>query len=777
MRARYRRSGAWVTILLTSLCFLAQVDGLLSVAMCGPAIVIDNNNPGGGNSFVKTGTWTEATATPPFIGSNYLFAAPMSEATATWTLGSTLHGSYKVWVHYCAATNRAAAAPYTIMRGGSLPNVTVNVNQRINGGWNDIGNFTFNGHVSIQLATASSGYVIADAVGFDFTPAIVIDNSDPSFSKTGTWTTNSATQPYIGTNYLYAAASGDPAASPATATWTVGHALQGWYKVWVHYSALDNRATVAPYKITRGSSSLPSIVQLVDQKITVTYNSGWLDIGVYYFNGQASVQLSNAAPSGYVIADAVGFDDMSSTDPNTPPDIIVDNDTSHFSATPAGEWALSYATPGYYGDNYRYHASGTTDAKATWKANLPIEGQYEVYIQDCAPLPPAPNNRAQDAPYTAKHTAYNDTPPTVTVDQRTGGGLWKLIGTYYFGYGYESGVVELGTAATGATYVIADAVKFVYRGPLPLVVNEVLYNSSCGIDYQQPDGEFYEIYNRGPNPVSLTGRHWYLCNAHGVSSNADTNRKFGESLQLDDLTIQPGQYVVFTSSSSDTGDCPIPGINKEFRLANGGDWIGIGYLNSGDHLYMENFDPNRWLCPAYWGSGFMPLKPGNAVKANNDCAGGWSAIRSPDGSAANPGSDLNTSTHSPTPGASNVLSTSASAPAGLKVSVRLSQNGASNWLEVDVAAAVELKDVDIYVVGIDSREAVLSVVGYNKFIEGVAPLARSVDRIPEGSSATLISIPIAAPLSCELIVGAVPKDMPPSVESAVCYEQRTIDVR
>jgi len=85
--------------------------------------------------------------------------------TATWTPDITTAGEYDVYAMWCAYSNRASDAPYTIYYDGGSE--TVDVNQQINGGqWNYLGTYTFAAGTSgsIVLSDGGNGYVIADAV-------------------------------------------------------------------------------------------------------------------------------------------------------------------------------------------------------------------------------------------------------------------------------------------------------------------------------------------------------------------------------------------------------------------------------------------------------------------------------------------------------------------------------------------------------------------------------------------------------------------------------------
>lgn len=128
--------------------------------------------------------------------------------------------------------------------------------------------------------------------------AQTIDNDDPEFSTTGTWTSVEAAPDQYYLNSLVSEAS----AAPATATWTPDLALDGQYKVYAWWTSEGSRSTEAAYEVIHGEGS--STV-LVDQS---TGGGGWNLLGSFYFAGgdDGSVTLINSG-SGSVSADAVRF--------------------------------------------------------------------------------------------------------------------------------------------------------------------------------------------------------------------------------------------------------------------------------------------------------------------------------------------------------------------------------------------------------------------------------------------------------------------------------------
>ncbi|MBN1489662.1 MAG: hypothetical protein JXA69_07075, partial [Phycisphaerae bacterium] len=129
---------------------------------------------------------------------------------------------------------------------------------------------------------------------------------------------------------------------------------------------------------------------------------------------------------------------------------IIDNDAGAPGYVETGSgWTTSTAT-GYDGGTYRWVSVGTS-ATATWTAELPAAGDYDVLVWYRESY-----NRA-----TATHydVFAADGTHTVVIDQQTDGQRWRSLGIFPFDAGSRS--VRLDAAAsTGGTVVIADAVRF-----------------------------------------------------------------------------------------------------------------------------------------------------------------------------------------------------------------------------------------------------------------------------------------------------------------------------
>jgi hypothetical protein len=129
--------------------------------------------------------------------------------------------------------------------------------------------------------------------------------------------------------------------------------------------------------------------------------------------------------------------------------MVVDTeDTSGVIET--GTWTESSSTPGYNGLSYLHDGDSEKDGKSVqFNLNVPSSGTYEVYLRWTSH-----ENRASNVPVTVTHDGGQ---ANHTVDQRTGGGQWNLLGNYPFSEG--AGAIVVSNADTNG-YVIADAVFF-----------------------------------------------------------------------------------------------------------------------------------------------------------------------------------------------------------------------------------------------------------------------------------------------------------------------------
>ena len=140
---------------------------------------------------------------------------------------------------------------------------------------------------------------------------------------------------------------------------------------------------------------------------------------------------------------------------------VMDNDGCGFSVD--GDWTRESTVAGYQGSDYRITTPGTGTKRAIWQPDIAASGEYTVYARWTS----GPD-RASDAEYAIVHSGGT---AEVTVDQRTGGGLFQRLGTWTLAPG---ATITLTDNANGA--VVADAIKLVASG-----------DESADIYYIHPD--------------------------------------------------------------------------------------------------------------------------------------------------------------------------------------------------------------------------------------------------------------------------------------------------
>lgn len=127
--------------------------------------IVDNATAG---RFTASANWGVSTYSAQRYGADYRYATPLAASDAAWfKFNIPSSGNYEVSVWYPANAGYNAATPFVIST--SSGNVTVNVNQQVNGGtWVTLGTYSFNAGdynaVGVSRWTSGTGYVLADAV-------------------------------------------------------------------------------------------------------------------------------------------------------------------------------------------------------------------------------------------------------------------------------------------------------------------------------------------------------------------------------------------------------------------------------------------------------------------------------------------------------------------------------------------------------------------------------------------------------------------------------------
>ncbi|MFI6924825.1 N-acetylmuramoyl-L-alanine amidase [Nonomuraea spiralis] len=127
----------------------------------------------------------------------------------------------------------------------------------------------------------------------------------------------------------------------------------------------------------------------------------------------------------------------------------VDNTTSG-KFTASANWGTSAYSSQRYGADYRFADPVASSDPAWYQAAIPSAGTYKVEVW--YPGDPGYNS---SAPYIVAASGGNQ---TVYVDQRSGGGSWRSIGTFSLNAGTYN-VVGISRWTAGTGLVIADAVR------------------------------------------------------------------------------------------------------------------------------------------------------------------------------------------------------------------------------------------------------------------------------------------------------------------------------
>ena len=167
--------------------------------------------------------------------------------------------------------------------------------------------------------------------------------------------------------------------SGATATWSAAGLSSGSYTVYAHYSLVDGNGTRrsnldqdAQYTITYAGGS--TTVTVDQNQTNVVGNDVWVNLGVYSFNGPATVTLTrgDTDPNDWTIADTVKLTAAGHSD------VIVGSPTLNSFSTGSG---LTTLAPGGYVvlvSNYaafdqRYHVAAN---------HIPVAGVYSGHLSN-----------------------------------------------------------------------------------------------------------------------------------------------------------------------------------------------------------------------------------------------------------------------------------------------------------------------------------------------------------------------------------------------------------
>ncbi len=169
-------------------------------------------------------------------------------------------------------------------------------------------NYSFTTKSGLNL----SALVFGDHASPALSPTAVIDNGQPGYSETGSWST--VLGGFNGTNRAAKTTNGK--AATATAAWNFTGLATGQYYIYITYAGKSSYATAAPFSVfdsgtTLGTASINESILVTQSQGGLAQGSyggvGWLGLGEFTTtDGNLEVLLSNKTSSGsFVDADGV----------------------------------------------------------------------------------------------------------------------------------------------------------------------------------------------------------------------------------------------------------------------------------------------------------------------------------------------------------------------------------------------------------------------------------------------------------------------------------------
>jgi len=329
---------------------------------------------------------------------NYLVAEPGDGSKiATWYPKLMKTDKYEIYAIWIADSTNATNACYEITIGTKTNSIIVDQSQN-SGSWVFLigDTISYNIPISIQLSNSANGKVVADAVRLVISTEFeLLDLNVP--------------------DSLHLELKFSRNLSRESAENTSCYAVNDDINV---VSAILN-------------DNDPSIVTLTTTTLTANYQYSLTIEGLQDEN-------RNILPFTQV-----GF--------NYAPQethLIIDNGDQNFRTY--GNWTTCTDGSGYLGTDYLVSTSGSGENRAQWWHFIERDGYYEV----AARWPAGIGSPANDVPYSIM---YNFGVDTVHVNQQMDGGLWNVLGCFYYRSGKVASVMVSNDIYQGV--VTADAIR------------------------------------------------------------------------------------------------------------------------------------------------------------------------------------------------------------------------------------------------------------------------------------------------------------------------------
>ncbi|MFP4458144.1 MAG: N-acetylmuramoyl-L-alanine amidase [Candidatus Zixiibacteriota bacterium] len=185
--------------------------------------------------------------------------------------------------------------------------------------------------------------------------------------------------------------------------------------------------------------------------------------------------------------------------------LIIDNGDPEYTVS-SGWTDGTYNPSSGWEDDYQYCSVGGDVNTARWTPNIPVYGEYAVYMWWYGG-----SNRCDNVTVKVQGESYNE----VTVSQRDVGSSWHDLGDFAFNVG-TGGYVEISDesySGDGCSVVIADAVMWILletlgtsESPRPEMLDIRLFPNpfNSAVNIQAPEGALVEIYDmQGKRLISM----------------------------------------------------------------------------------------------------------------------------------------------------------------------------------------------------------------------------------------------------------------------------------
>lgn len=232
------------------------------------------------------------------------------------------------------------------------------------------------------------------------------------------------------------------------------------------------------------------------------------------------------------------------------PTEIVDN-TDTALVTASGNWVSAGSTAGFIGADYIHNDNAGQGTKEVFYRIPPgMSGVLRVHLRWTSHA-----NRASNVPVEIRHQGGTT---TVTVDQRSNGAKWNLLGYHSFTGAPAEGVVIKTTGANG--YVIADAVGLSVIAPDEDSDGDGipdLREVALGLDPAVSDAPFIAAVKDHPDYFGL----------HDTAEIFDLRISQPVLGSTFDFEIQGGPGPVWSTLENFELEVPNPGERRFFRVA------------------------------------------------------------------------------------------------------------------------------------------------------------------------------------------------------------------